>query len=205
MKDIAGYILSGGKAKRFNGRNKIMMKWEGKTFGEHLFQSLDRLRNVYISVATKPENTSGEVSYVEDIYQNAGPAGGILSGLIQCPQEALFVVPCDTPGIDRKLVDSMLNKYEKYGTPIFLRLDKKIQPLPAIYTKDMCPVLERMIQSGEYKLRSFFNMEEMVSYHVIDFRQNEIYLYNINSETDYRKLMEKTNCEGGNYKMNKTV
>lgn len=196
MGEVAGYILAGGKAKRFKGIDKMLLKWEEKTFGEHIVESLDRLESIYVSVAKKPRNISGAAAYVEDIYQGTGPVGGILSGLISCPQDALFVVPCDTPGIDRTLVDRMLSEYGKYGTPVFPCIDKSLQPLPAIYTKAMRPVLERMVQSGEYKLRSFFNMEEMVCYNVLDFRKDEMFLYNVNSEADYEQLMEKMDREG---------
>lgn len=205
MREVAGYILAGGKAKRFNGADKMLLKWKGKTFGDYLLESLDELECVYVSVAKKPENISRAVRYVEDIYQDTGPVGGILSGLIQCPQDALLVVPCDAPGIDKKLTDSMLNEYKKNGMPVFFRLEGRVHPFPAIYTKAMLPVLEKMIQSGEYKLRSFFNMKEMVSCNVLDFRQNEISLYNINSEAEYRKMLEETRGKGGDCQMDNTV
>ena len=47
---IAGYILTGGKNRRMNGEKKLFLEYKGKTFFDHIKNSLQLFSNIYLSV-----------------------------------------------------------------------------------------------------------------------------------------------------------
>ena len=119
--DIAGYILAGGKGRRMGGKEKLYLQYEGKYLALRTMEALDMLENHYISVADIPKIRIRNAQWITDLYKDEGPLGGILSGLLQCPEKALFVVPCDMFGLERNLAERMIQAYIRKGKPAFFK------------------------------------------------------------------------------------
>lgn len=199
--DIAGYILAGGKGTRMGGRGKLYLRYEGKYLSFIMLERLDMLEKNYISVADIPEIQIGNAEWITDIHKDKGPLGGVLSGLLLCPQKALFVVPCDLFGVSRNLVEWMIQAYRRSGRPVFLQQRGITTPFPGIYTKEMIPVIERQRMSKNYRMRSLFVTEEAKEYIYLDGTEELSMLVNINTEEDYQKLLRrKDGLENGNSK-----
>ena len=63
--NIAGYILAGGDNRRMDGRKKIYLHRDGKTFGQWICEAFSGLSGIYLSVAKLPEDS---VSGVRNEY-----------------------------------------------------------------------------------------------------------------------------------------
>ena len=114
-----------------------------------------------------------------------------MSGLLLCPQEALFVMPCDTFGLDEEMAEMMLREYERSGCPVFYRTEKGPEPFPGIYTKAMIPVMERQRTAGNYRMKSLFETEEAKEYTFLDGTKQLKKLVNLNTEQEYRRLQRR--------------
>lgn len=189
--DLAGYILAGGRGKRMGGRQKLYLQYQGKYLSLWTMEILRSLENFYISVAEIPEDPVGSAGWITDLYKEAGPLGGIMSGLLLCPQDALFVVPCDTFGLDEEMAETLIREYERSGRPVFYRTEKGPEPFPGIYTKAMIPVMERQRTAGNYRMKSLFETEEAKEYTFLDVTKQLKKLVNLNTEQEYRRLQRR--------------
>lgn len=189
--DPAGYILAGGRGKRMGGRQKLYLKYQGKYLSLRTMEILRSLENFYISVAEIPEEPVGSAGWITDLYKEAGPLGGIMSGLLLCPQDALFVVPCDTFGLDEEMAETLIREYERTGRPAFYRTEKGPEPFPGIYTKEMIPVMERQRTEGNYKMKSLFETEEAKGYTFLDGTKRLKKLINLNTEQEYQRFQRR--------------
>lgn len=191
--DIAGYILAGGKGRRMGGKEKLYLQYEGKYLALRTMEALDMLENHYISVADIPKIRIRNAQWITDLYKDEGPLGGILSGLLQCPEKALFVVPCDMFGLERNLAERMIQAYIRKGKPVFLKGREEMSPFPGIYTKEMIPIMERQRTLENYRMRSLFEMEEAKEYIYLNETEVLVKLVNLNTEEDLQRLNRRSN------------
>lgn len=191
--DIAGYILAGGKGRRMGGKEKLYLQYKGKYLALITMEALDMLENHYISVADIPKIRIRNAQWITDLYKDEGPLGGILSGLLQCPEKALFVVPCDMFGLERNLAERMIQAYIRKGKPVFLKGREEISPFPGIYTKEMIPIMKRQRTLENYRMRSLFEMEEAKEYIYLNETEVLVKLVNLNTEEDLQRLNRRSN------------
>ena len=138
--------------------DKLFLKYQGKYLALWTIEALFMLDTWYVSVAEIPKEPMGKARWIRDVYEDIGPMGGILSGLIRCREEALLVVPCDTFGVDASMGRRLLDAYERTGRPVFFQDRNKIFPFPGIYTKSMLPAMERQRKAGIYRMQSLFDL-----------------------------------------------
>lgn len=191
--DIAGYILAGGKGRRMGDKEKLYLQYEGKYLALRTMEALDMLENHYISVADIPKIRIRNAQWITDLYKDEGPLGGILSGLLQCPEKALFVVPCDMFGLERNLAERMIQAYIRKGKPVFLKGREEMSPFPGIYTKEMIPIMKRQRTLENYRMRSLFEMEEAKEYIYLNETEVLVKLVNLNTEEDLQRLNRRSN------------
>ena len=72
-------------------------------------------------------------NFFEDIYPNCGHLGGIHAALEDCP-EAAFIVACDMPRLNRKIIEEQLHKFEQIVPQALIpKHVTGIEPLHTIY------------------------------------------------------------------------
>lgn len=200
---VAGYILTGGKSRRMEGRAKLFLNYQGRSFYESIQFALDVFSAVYLSVAEENASLYASISLpqIVDIYSDAGPLGGICSGLKLCHgADALFVTACDTPLISREDVGEVMAVYQAYRKSgeekiIVAESGGRVHPLFGIYPKAVLGVMEAMILEGDYKMRNLLNKTKAVS---VLLSQSSQVGRNINTLEDYKVLKkdEKVLKEG---------
>ncbi len=100
-----------------------------------------------------------------------------------------FVIACDMPNIDICLVQKMLRDIKSFDG-IVPRLGKdRYEPLFAVYTKKMLPIINDLLASGERKIDRTYDLCKM---EYIDLSRD---LDNINTMQDYLEL------SGGEYEI----
>lgn len=188
MMKLAGYILAGGKNRRMDGRKKLFLTYREKSFYEWLREGMDSLDTIYVSVEQEEPYEEVKEKLIVDQFEDAGPVGGILSGLLSCSEDALLTVPCDMVPFPADIIEHMISIYEVQKTPLVIKTGGRELPFPGIYTKSMIPVLQQMICQHQYRARDIWE-RVLGAYTVLSLEDYQI--SNINTRDEYRALREE--------------
>ena len=142
-----GIILAGGKSTRF-GRNKSLEPFYGAPLIQHGRDALSHIFQRLIVVGPEEEAYSFlETPVYRDIIPEKGPLGGIYTGLTRMENEWGFIIACDMPFINEKLVRHMFEARSGYDI-VAPRVGKFIEPLHALYNRRCVSGVKRIIDSG---------------------------------------------------------
>ncbi len=184
---IAGYILAGGQNRRMGGKKKLFLEYGRETFCHRILRSFQVFPTTYLSVENRSFYEKLGIPLVVDAYPQAGPLGGICTGLSVCPEEALFVVACDMPLVDTATVKLMVKAYEKTSGIVVARSEGRIHPLLGIYPKTVRPVLEELINSGRLRM---IDALAAAGYQEIMLPVGSTAAENINTPEEYQVLLK---------------
>jgi molybdopterin-guanine dinucleotide biosynthesis protein A len=190
--DIGALILMGGKNSRMNGNVKGLLKIKNSTFLEKIQETLNDFSSIYLSINDKFSKEQKQnfenmgFKIIEDIYKEIGPLGGIYSSLLNCKEEYLFITACDMPFITKNSIEVLCNKVDKNTDGVvFYDKNNKLYPLGAIYSKNVLPIIEEMIEKKYYKLSYLIEKSNFVK---INIEKTDIplkVLSNINTLQEY--------------------
>ncbi len=151
---MTALILCGGKSTRM-GRPKAFLPYRGTLMITHIVDLVRQLFSEVLLVTNEPELYDGlQIDTVRDIIPHRGPLGGILSGLMIASYNHSFVIACDMPFIDSKLITEMVKKGHKSDILVLMH-DRGIEPLIGIYSKSCITALEESLFSGKTSLSEF--------------------------------------------------
>ena len=200
---MIGLILAGGENKRIPVL-KGFLTIEGRAIIERSIDVLTRVFGRVVISANMPERYfSCGVPLIGDIRKEKGPMTGIVSVLVATGAEAVFVVACDMPFINEKLIRYMV---ERHGAgragqgelnsdaviPVFRGYK---EPLFGIYARSAAQEMESLIRNGQ---RSLTDM--LAHLHVRYIAEQEVRaadpagesFVNINTMEDYERIGGKT-------------
>ena len=181
-------ILAGGKSSRMGGNHKGNLKIRGEGFTERLIRVMKpHAERILLSYGKTVQQEFFACSIIRDEYPDCGPMGGLHAGLKACESDLLLVCACDMPLLDWQLYDFLLQNTGDSDVVVPLA-DGQIHPLAAVYRKTMLPVIESCLQEGNYRLRSALEQTNVRYVNAEAFREQ---LQNINTEGEYRSLIEK--------------
>ncbi len=196
---ISGAILAGGENKRFPVL-KGFLKINGVTIIEkniHLLQTI--CNEVFIST-NKPELYFNlRVNIFGDIFPLRGPMSGIYSSLMNAKNDNLFILACDMPFVNDRILSLIIEKHLEevtsdyhYATiPIY---NNKLQPLCGIYNKKILPILETHLLDEKNSIYLFLKeiKTNLINEHEI--KQIDPYgksFVNINTIDDYEMIRKQ--------------
>ncbi len=181
---ITGIILAGGKSTRM-GTDKALLKIEGETLLSHAVKLYRSVCNQILISSNSADHEIEGIVRVPDEIKNCGPIGGVYSCLKHAENEWSFVISVDaafvTPEFVSFLVSQASNKYDAV-VPVH---EKGKEPLIALYNKTVLPIVEKNIESGNFKMHYLL---ENVRTNFVDSQEwiehNPKLFYNINSPED---------------------
>jgi len=187
--NIAAAILAGGHNSRMRGENKAFLKIEGIFIIE---RSLNILKDIFpeIIIVTnfvqEYERYKKDCCVISDLIRDIGPLGGIYSALAQTTKEAVFFVACDMPFLHNELIRQQLEHFKtKNCNALVPKIGSSIEPLHAIYKKDLADDIHRFIKdNGNYSLRSFLKTVNVCYWNLKDTSLNSKIFKNINTKED---------------------
>ena len=188
MGEIAGYILAGGKSRRMGGENKALLMLEGRTFLDRIKEALSLFPAVYLSADRKARYPDIGLTVIEDMYPDAGPLGGICTGLTVCSESALFVTACDMPFLDRETVLKLLDAYKRTGNTVIAKTRNRVHPLLGVYPGKVLPVMQDMLEKGEYRMMELL---QKIDHTEVQISGHSHAAVNVNSRRDYAGLTER--------------
>lgn len=184
MPELSVGILAGGNSTRM-GQNKALMEWDQERMIDRLADRMGTFSEVIISAADRGVYEDMGLPVVYDIHRNIGPMEGIYQVLSKAENEYVFICAVDMPNISAQLVsylaDFICSDYDCY----VIADEKHIQPLCAIYSKKILPVIKELIEKGEYRLRNILSRVRTKYISLEYSRFDKSTVKNINTYTDY--------------------
>jgi molybdenum cofactor guanylyltransferase len=133
-------VLVGGEARRANGQEKYFFMYQGRTFIEHLVDSLEEVVDEIILVAKNPEQCRRfhrirGIQCITDIRGGIGPIGGLHAGSLAARGEFIFVSACDMPCINPAVIAHLFDCIDNYDAVIPTWNPDMLEPLHAVYRR----------------------------------------------------------------------
>lgn len=183
-------ILAGGKSSRMNYNNKALLLFKEKTFIENIIYQGKNFDEVIIISNNKEDYTQFGLKVFNDIYLGNGPLSGIHSALKNSRNENVFCIACDMPLITKDILKFISDINEEYEV-LVPKINEKLQPLCAIYSKELIPRVEEALLNNENKLKKFimstkYKVLEDKKYKVLSEKE----FSNINTINEYNDLEE---------------
>ena len=137
------------------GEDKFAVNFRGKQLLDHV---LDLCKEIHASevvvVGNGDQEVIGEFRFVQDEMDDAGPLGGILTGLQHASNELNLVLPCDTPFVNTTFLQSMLSK-ERGQMVVVPNVNGKLHPTVGIYKKGLTNDIRKFLNAGNRKMMDF--------------------------------------------------
>ncbi|TFE02111.1 molybdenum cofactor guanylyltransferase [Jeotgalibacillus salarius] len=190
---ITGAVMAGGASRRF-GRPKAFASWQGSRFYEKAVSALKTCDEVVLSVREDQlmDFTDFKGRLVTDLapYQSCGPLGGLYALMKQTDGDAIMTLPCDMPLFEQEDAEKLqlLFKNSHDIQALIPSVHGKLQPLSAIYSLSCLPVIEEYLESGNYRMRSFFDHIKWREVSHTDLGISEEAFSNINDQQAYEQL-----------------
>lgn len=158
IEDITAVILAGGKSSRF-GSNKALAKFKGIRLIERVTDVLSTIFTKLIIITNSPiEYSYLNIPLYQDLIEGLGPIGGIYTGLDAMDNDWAFFCACDMPFINEDLVRHITEVKNGYDA-VVPKVDWKMEPLHALYSKKCLPFIKKLILAEEYQtVKSFKNI-----------------------------------------------
>lgn len=153
---VTAVILAGGNSSRMKS-NKALLPYRGERFIERIFQQLSAIFPKVIVVTNSPELYPFlPCRIVSDTYPGMGPLAGIQAGLAQCTTPYVFVVACDMPDLNERLIRHLVSKAA--GSDVVLpESGKGLEPLHAVYGKGCLGAMNESLAAGISKIVACFD------------------------------------------------
>jgi molybdopterin-guanine dinucleotide biosynthesis protein A len=154
-------ILCGGQSRRM-GQDKGSMIIHKKPMIKHILCTLnhqideavivlnDQKRIAKYGEFINPKEHTYNITFAEDKIKNKGPMPGIMTGLENISGDYALIIPCDSPYISKKYVNTIFDEIEDDRQAVVPYHDpdnmlKTSEPLHSIYHKNIVPEIEKLV------------------------------------------------------------
>ena len=190
---ITGVVLAGGRATRWDGRDKGLIEVCGRPMIRHVLDALEpQVEQILISANRNLEEYRGfGMPVVTDASNDfLGPLAGIASGLAAARTEWVAIVPCDSPLLAADCVDRLASALKEDGSiDIAVAHDgARIQPVFALIRRRLAASLDAYLESGGRKIDQWYGRQRM---HLVDFSDIADNFLNINRPEDRDLLVAR--------------
>ena len=189
-----GVILSGGLSTRFDGKNKAFISVGGIRILDRLYRIFSDLFNEIILVTNDPgQFVKWDLTIVTDIFPVRSSLTGIHAGLFYMRNSFGFFAACDTPFLNKDLVQVLLENIEGNKDIIMPETAAGMEPLCAIYSKRCLNTAEHHIKQNKFKIQQALGKHrwKIISESKLRSKDPElISFFNINTPQDLAKAEE---------------
>ncbi len=199
---VAGYVLVGGKSKRF-GQDKARVRLGGEMM---LTRTCRLVHEVSGSVSVVADRESryadSDVRVVEDLWPGEGPLGGILTSLLATAEtdggrDWNFIVSCDMPFLTREWLTFLIGRALASSAQVVLAHSAVgPEPLCACWRTGAAETLREALERG---VRKVTDAVALLRSEVLDERDWKRFdsagrlFWNMNTAADYeeaRRIVE---------------
>ncbi len=153
--NMTGIVLAGGESRRM-GSDKAFLPINGLPMIEHVIRALRTVCGHIIVVTNSPRDYERyDVEVAGDALNSRGSLVGLYSGLLQSSDDQNLVVACDMPFLSPGLLAYMARISADYQV-VLPRVGDFIEPLHALYRRDLLPIIEERLRRDERRIRDLF-------------------------------------------------
>ena len=198
-------ILAGGQSQRM-GMDKALLPFKQRTFLKCIVdQCVCLSRHIAISIGRDQQQTLkgrfescvefGQVTWIEDEYQNKGPLAGITAGLkaLEPVCRYAFVIGCDVPIVKHELAEELLRIAQQHDSRAVTPVDgQRTFGMTAVYRTDSWQAANKLIQQNSLRVSL---MAEQLSATKVELKALRTFdpklesFLNINHPQAYRQFM----------------
>lgn len=156
---MAGIILTGGKSIRM-GQDKATMLFEGRPLLDTIAERLASVESlVYVVADTEDRYHPAGTFLRADALPDAGPAGGLFTGLLAAGEGVHLVVACDQPFLNPALLSFLKNSLTESlsrgesAVALVPEIGGRLEPLHAAYSDLALGPLRKAMRDGERSLQ----------------------------------------------------
>ena len=157
LADVSVFVLAGGKSTRM-GADKAMVLLNGRTLLDGALE-IARSVSTEVRIVGDPGKYSRFAPCIQDLYANCGPLGGIHAALRESHTDLNLMLavdlPCVTPAIMRFLTARATQSPQ--STVTVPRSGCGLQPLCAVYRRELAALAEEALRAGRYKIDALFD------------------------------------------------
>jgi len=188
---MATIVVAGGSSARM-GHDKASLAIEGSTILQALVcRFADELGPVIVVCRREQDLEVERATSVYDIYQGAGPLGGLHAGLLASPDDENLLLACDLPFADPELARYLVSRLDEHDAVVPV-LARGPEPLFAVYRKSCLPAVESSIAAGRLRMRDPLDRLDVLYIPEDEIRERDPDLrsfFNINTPEDYREAL----------------
>ena len=123
-----------------------------------------------------------------------GPIGGLYTALAEIKSDWYLISPCDMPFLSHLELNEILLEIKSGNyDAIIAESEKGYEPLVAVYSANVFPLMQKNIENGNFAVRSLFNQinKKFIKFDTQIFEKDVF--FNINYPDDYNKAMKIQN------------
>ncbi len=190
MQNATGIILAGGKGSRIKKNKALIALSDGKTLIQKSIDALTKIFTEILIVTNQKEvYRDYDVHVVEDLIKGTGPLGGIFAGLCYSTSYYNFVIGCDMPFPQVRLIKLLLEKCGDQDV-VIPETKGEMEPLFAVYSKNCLPVIFDRLQKHDLKVRHVLTklkVERVGEKEINTIDPKHLSFFNINTIEDLKK------------------
>lgn len=176
------------------GRPKALLLFDGEPLVAHTVRALSSLFTHVVAVAAEGQELPPlPVTVVRDELPSQGPVGGIYYGLRAASGQFAFVISCDAPFLNLRLVSFLTEQISNYDVVVPYWQDR-FQPLHAVYRQSVAPLLKDQLERGELRPISLYKKVRTLEIHEEDIRRFDpegLSFLNMNTPEDYETALAR--------------
>jgi molybdopterin-guanine dinucleotide biosynthesis protein A len=177
----AGFVLAGGRSSRM-GHDKALLTLGGEPLVQRAVRKLSEVC-AEVAIAGGAEELTRFGRVIPDKFPNCGPLGGIVSALELSRLEWNLFLSVDAPFVPVSCLKTLLSMAAGFsGVAVIARVENRMQPLCAVYSRKALGVLEQELAAGRWKVLSA--VEAAGAVHVMDFEDAGLFA-NLNTPEEF--------------------
>lgn len=184
MKNIAVYILAGGKSSRM-GTDKGLMLLDNKPMIQYIIDTVTQLTDTISIISNNKDYESLGFPVYPDLIKDKGPVGGIYTALSNSITQNNLILSCDTPFVSLELLQKLIDNCA--SVDICMPSYKgRVHPLIGVYKKDNTAVYKSSLDANVLKLRHVNkNLKTLIIEMEGEFEEREF--LNLNTKSEFVK------------------
>jgi molybdopterin-guanine dinucleotide biosynthesis protein A len=184
-------ILTGGHARRYDGRDKSALVVGGRSILDRQVAELTTITSEILLVGDRgPETAPPLTRRVADRVPGCGPLGGLHAALSAAAGDATILIACDMPYVTGPLLGHLL-ALTRQADAVVPCTEGGYHPLCAAYTRAcLAPVAARLAE-GRLKMSDLFDdlrVRLVTAVEIDAFGRHDRLLANVNTAAEYGNL-----------------
>lgn len=135
------------------GTDKALLEIGGRTLLERATNLCKPFSSELIISSNHQSHTTFGYPVIEDEIKNCGPMGGIYSCLKQSGNDWNLLLSVDAAYVNDKFLEFLISNVGDYDAVVPFT-EKGAEPLIALYSKSICPAMEKKLQTGDYRVQN---------------------------------------------------